>query len=112
MAQRGGAVDLWPRLDGATIPRGLTRCRVDGVGGLAMTGFDGAQFLDVGATSVVAAAANVDWGFGQPADLGVTDVNTFGVRWSGSSSSRSPGPTGCGCSPTTATGCGSTAPSG
>ncbi|MBK9035623.1 MAG: hypothetical protein IPL61_30920 [Myxococcales bacterium] len=83
VAQRGGAVDLWPRLDGATIPRGLTRCRVDGVSGLAMTGFDEAQFLDVGATSVVAAAANVDWGFGQPADLGVTDVNTFGVRWSG-----------------------------
>ena len=85
VAQRGGPVDLWPRLDGSTIPRYLTRCRVDAVSGLALTGFDESQFLDVAATTVIgdATAANIDWGTGTPVDLGITDMNTFAVRWAG-----------------------------
>lgn len=85
VAQRGGGVELDAKLDGQTIPRRLTRCRVDEVRGLAETGFDQSQFLDVAATTIEqgASAANIDWTIGSPADLGLTGNDTFSVRWAG-----------------------------
>ncbi len=85
VAQRNGPVELYARVDGQPILRRRTRCRVDGYRGLAQTGFDEAQFLDVAATTIDqgATAANTDWGFGAPSDLGVTAADTFSVRWAG-----------------------------
>jgi hypothetical protein len=84
LAQRGGGVDLYPRLDGVTISRWLTRCRVDAISGLALTGWDEARWNDVRGTTIASAdAANVDWGFNRPGDLGITANDTFAVRWAG-----------------------------
>ncbi len=84
LAQRGGGVDLYPRLDGVTISRWLTRCRVDAISGLAQTGWDEARWNDVRGTTIASTdAANVDWGFGRPSDLGITANDTFAVRWAG-----------------------------
>ena len=84
LVQNTGGVDLYPRLDGVTIPRTLTRCRVDQYRGLAATGFDESHFLDVATTSIIDTnAAFVDWGGGRPDRLGITENDTFSVRWAG-----------------------------
>lgn len=85
LAQRAVGSGLTLRLDGQPIGRRLTRCRVDGFVGLAQTAFDQSHLLDVAATAIEpdATAANVDWGSGSPVDLGLTNADTFTVRWAG-----------------------------
>lgn len=73
-----------PGVASQPIPRHRLRARVDHVAGMAMAAFDDSRGVGSVATTIDATGpANVSWGSGSPADVGLSSPELFSVRWTG-----------------------------
>jgi hypothetical protein len=93
-ADTGGNAGTWLTFRGGgmaaatPIPRERLRVRVDGIVGMAQTGFDDELMVGTSASAIDQGTAagtpgNSNWGSGRPADLGMTANDDWSVRWSG-----------------------------